>query len=323
MTRQFIYFLSDLTMSNSIVFKTEFDRQIKNNKCSSYIDQNAKLNSIMQTSSQTKPKNYKKIKSFISNKLRKFLNQNPDQLQQIKKNKKSQVQLLKFDYKSNFVAIETAEIARKGCSSQLGRTHQLTPIQQQNRTRRYSNGTSSSSSTSSLSSCNSEQYFLITSENNFQNDQQSSLNFTKNFVESSTPVFNKRMANCNRLCDQDKEPFSSFSFCEKDCQRLDETSQLDESTQCQESPVLIESTFNNSSLSNLSDDLIIVQITNAPKENKCKEIATDNNLNIMNKCHNNTSLYQPQWVLGSNFNFGLVNQLYFNSSAYKGLNPSK
>lgn len=315
-------------MSNSIVFKTEFERQIKNNKCSSYIDQNAKYNSIMQNSAQTKPKNYKKIKSFISHKIRKFLYHNPEQLQHVKKTKQMQVQLTKFDYKSNFVAIETTEMTRQNCASRLRRTQQLTPIQQQStRSRRYSNGTSSSNSTSSLSSYNSEQFFLMTSENDFTNEQQqqSSLNFTKNFVQSSTPVIKNRLIKLNNLSAQENDSDRSmFSFFQENCQPADEISQLDESTQCQESPVLIESTFNNSSLSNLSDDLIIVQITNAPKQNKCSDTLVDN-LNIINKYHNNTdaSLKQPQWALGHNLNLALVNQIYFNPAANGVFNSQK
>ncbi|RNA14153.1 hypothetical protein BpHYR1_043667, partial [Brachionus plicatilis] len=189
-------------MSNSVVFKCEFERQAKN-KCSSYIDQNAKLNAIMQTSAQSKPKNYKKIKSFISHKLRKLLHHTPQHLQP-KKTSITEVQLLKFDYKSNFVAMETAEIPRAS---------RFAP-----RSRRHSNGTSSSSSsssTSSLTSCNnSEQFFLLTSQ------QQSELNFSENFVESSTPVGPNRVVSRHELT----EPIA-FSY-DDDCQ-MDQTCQLD------------------------------------------------------------------------------------------------
>lgn len=305
-------------MSNSIVFKTEFERQIRN-KCSSYIDQNAKYNSIMQTT-QSKPKNYKKIKSFISHKIRKLLHQNTENLE-TRKPKSSQVQLLKFDYKSNFVSLDLTEKCRENCVSRLRSPDQfITPIDK-SRSRRYSNGTSSSSSTSSLSSCNSDKYFLISSEIN--HEQQSTLNFTENFVESSTPVTKNRIMNRNKFYDEtDPIPFSSY---EDDCS-VDVTCQLEESTQCQESPVLIESTFNNSSLSNLSDDLIILQITNAPKQNKNKfQEIVDENLKIINKYHNDTNavLKEPQWALDQNLNLALVNQLYFNPAGNGVFNPEK
>ncbi|CAF0796758.1 unnamed protein product [Brachionus calyciflorus] len=326
-------------MSNSIVFKSVFEQDIKN-KCSSYIDQQAQLNSIMQNT-QTKPKNMKKLKALISTKLRKFLNQTPDEFK-VKKSKKNskngEIQLVKFEYKSNFVALDTTELPRDNQMSRLRRnTVQMTPIHGNSRSRRYSNGCSSSSSTSSLGSCNSDEMFLVNSgtdifdSNLFLVQEKSSLNMTENLVESSTPVTKNRIMNRYRYDDEtDPVPFYSYEHdysTQEEEEENNEACYLDESTQCQESPVLTESTFNNSSLSNLSDDLIILQTTCAPMRPKssAKPNQFDDNLKIINKYHENTNASfesLPRWALGNNLNLALVNQLYYNPSGNGIFNPN-
>ncbi len=88
---------------------------------------------------------------------------------------------------------------------------------------------------------------------------------------------------------------------------------LDESTQIQvDSPVLIESTFNTSSCSNLSDDLIILQTattSSSSYSNKPKFSGADGTLLFLN--HNEI----PKWALGPQLNLAVVNQHYFNQEA--------
>lgn len=84
--------------------------------------------------------------------------------------------------------------------------------------------------------------------------------------------------------------------------KMNQTSYHDQSTQLQiETPVLIESTFNTSSCSHLSDDLIILQTA------VCK--AQSNNDLILN----NRDI--PNWAHGPQLNLAVVNQHYFKQEA--------
>lgn len=83
-----------------------------------------------------------------------------------------------------------------------------------------------------------------------------------------------------------------------------------------DNPVLIESTFNNSSCSNISDDLIIIEHRKCPR--KLIEIERSWNSLMINKYHENTNASFneiPSWANGNQLNLALVNQLYFNPTA--------
>jgi hypothetical protein len=125
---------------------------------------------------------------------------------------------------------------------------------------------------------------------------------------------------------------------------------LDDSTQvnCDE-PLLSESTFDTSSLSNLSDDLIILQ-TNATISHQTPKIQQSDNKNrllplLSSKStgkiknivksrgyfhdNNNTSSYSinngnnvPQWAIGNALNLAVVNQLYYNPNGQGVFNNS-
>ena len=85
---------------------------------------------------------------------------------------------------------------------------------------------------------------------------------------------------------------------------------LDESTQIQvDSPVLIESTFNTSSCSNLSDDLIILQTAASSYSNNKPKLSGDGTLLFLNQNE------IPKWALGPQLNLAVVNQHYFNQEA--------
>lgn len=372
-----------------------FEQQIMN-KCSSYIDSNNQYKlaaelfmeeSVKRQSSKT---NIKKIRSIISNKLRKLISihSSPDQFlpKQSKKSKKSSkhadssIKLVNFNYKSNFVTLNASqEIVRHRDEHVSSRRIQMTPIQNKHRfesfeksnvlksTRRYSNGmssgSSSSSSRSSLASCvtNSDDLFLVQTGCNdlfeselfkssqishlFPQEKSSCLNLTENLIETSTPVLNNRRVSRTSL-EQESKEISMYLFNDETEEQYsqNETEEnnvacyLDQSTQCQvDSPVLLESTFDSSSLSNLSDDLIILQTASAPiqpaknssskKQQKQQSSISKNdwNLQVIDKYANNTNATfnnMPNWAVGNNLNLALVNQLYYNPTANGVFNPS-
>ena len=108
--------------------------------------------------------------------------------------------------------------------------------------------------------------------------------------------------------------------------QADLTELMDQSTQLQvDSPVLIESTFDTSSCSNLSSDLIILQTgfnarsTQQPQQHLSTFVQTsinETNVRLINRFAEHNSFDQvPDWALGNNLNLALVNQIYFKQNA--------
>lgn len=337
------------------------------------------LNSINKTllapKSATKNTGIKKIKKAISNKIKKLiaLNTTPDELDltetnfnqtvvanrnQIqglmssskrksltksidRANKTSAIQLVNFAYKSNFMNLEESRVEKTPRINQhrynMNRMESVSCLNP--RVRRNSAGhMSSSSSGSSLDSNN----FL------FANDTPSvaksvyydccSVARQQNGIECSTPL-------CHTASKCISYEFEQ-SICEEEIDQVNVAYLLDQSTQAPiDAPVLVESTFNTSSLSNLSDDLIILQTAKpAPKFNmtpltNSTRINNSDMVNKKRKCspfgsiksklarqdetHSFAVLNQtPDWANGYQLNMALVNQLYFNPSARGVFNNS-
>ena len=100
---------------------------------------------------------------------------------------------------------------------------------------------------------------------------------------------------------------------------------MDQSTQLQvDSPVLIESTFDTSSCSNLSSDLIILQTGFNARSNQQQRYQSpfvqnsinETNVRLINRFAEHNSFDQvPDWAMGNNLNLALVNQIYFKQNA--------
>lgn len=92
------------------------------------------------------------------------------------------------------------------------------------------------------------------------------------------------------------------------CYEADTT--MDESTQALvDEPVLLEETFNTSSCSNLSGDLIVIQTGFSPKTSA----NNTSSYHSANSTDANTILIDrvPDWAMGQQLNLAIVNQVYF------------
>ncbi len=83
---------------------------------------------------------------------------------------------------------------------------------------------------------------------------------------------------------------------------------IDESTQVIEAPILIESTFDTSSCSNLSSDLIILQT---------EYLKTSNSVQKEYQNSDNFCQFVPEWATGFQLNLAVVNQVYFEQNGTK------
>jgi hypothetical protein len=265
---------------------------------------------------------------------------------------KSQIKLVNFNYKGSFRA--ASELGQVRESPALGpKQQQQRPrrksIQQieiertymVNRSRRLPNSCSSgyrsSSSTSSCSSGGHSNDDMFASEY-LQSTATTSGNVYSFEIETSTPLRKRRRVDQQTdllLMATSVRPLSSLLYsrqveeeqdtighdmcheCVHHHHHHNETAALaDESTQVPvDSPVLIESTFNNSSLSNLSDDLIILQTahvtTNTPRTVATAE--NDWNLFVIDKYAHETNVtfeqhLIPKWAVNSQLNLALASQ---------------
>lgn len=181
--------------------------------------------------------------------------------------------------------------------------------------------------------------------------QQQEQTFQSNQIQTSTPLNTNRV---RPVCNNTNGTYVNTYVLDEDEEEvelsLDKLSQysmeMDQSTQAPlDMPVLLESTFDSSSCSNLSDDLIILQTQSRPapvsarKLNKspfpvCSIIKSPSmsskgnsststkldrsknwNLLVINKFHEDTNATfskVPQWAVGHELNLAVVNQQYFN-----------
>ena len=138
---------------------------------------------------------------------------------------------------------------------------------------------------------------------------------SKNFSEvvglqtCSTPILQRRNGGdnmsfgCDSLNTYDQSGGDNMMTC------------MDESTQVVEAPVLVESTFDTSSCSNLSSDLIILQtgyysqrratMINSQKVSyNWVELDTPREIQMCDRV-------VPDWAMGNQLNLAVVNQVYF------------
>lgn len=129
-------------------------------------------------------------------------------------------------------------------------------------------------------------------------------------VELSTNVF---MAASENQDGQTSTPILKRKDLEQEedsfvCYEADMT--MDESTQVPvDEPVLLEETFNTSSCSNLSGDLIVIQTGFSPKTSA----NNTSSYHSANSTEANTILIDrvPDWAMGQQLNLAIVNQVYF------------
>jgi hypothetical protein len=303
----------------------QLERDLFSNKCSTYIDTN-KHYKIVANDLIEKSKNMKKLRQRISSKFRKIIRLNKSTL--AKENKdKNNLQLVNFklintslrqnafNMNSRRASICTQHSTSSGGSNEYDEnefeSHRITHL--------FSRREIANNQTRVVASAS--QYI----------DCQSNSDFLSTLIQTSTP-------NCSRV--RPKINFNPASFVH-DSENLDETVDnndmvqfLDESTQIPvDEPVLLESTFDSSSCSNLSDDLIILQTaipqkpTNKPMSSKKKSAnksvnkssnKTNWNLFVINKYNEDSEIafeQIPKWAVGTELNLALVNQLYYNPNA--------
>jgi hypothetical protein len=147
--------------------------------------------------------------------------------------------------------------------------------------------------------------------------------FNLNPIDDSFSIFTQNRTENNTSTPIRK--YSSSRFHSKHLSTYYQSVLDEDSTQIIiDNPVLIESTFNNSSCSNISDDLIIVEHRKCPR--KLIEIERSWNSMMINRYHDNTNASFneiPSWANGNQLNLALVNQLYFNPSANGVFQPTK
>ena len=290
----------------------------------------------------------------------------------------SSIKLVNFNFEQNFINLETS-VNRSVKSPRTMR-------------RRNSTGGSSFSSSSSSSSLDSNNFLFATPQLNYRNpsscnnllDSQflqttyavNSRYCTRSYnnfkqqtsadkIETSTPVCRDRVrpaqhaySESSIICMSQFEINQQFEAMqnEEQTEEVNIALLMDQSTQAMvDSPVLVESTFNTSSLSNLSDDLIILQtarprysqppLINSTRNSALKKtpktrlnstskksanrqrkslprINSSSNRSwtdqVMDKFQNDTFTQfdqVPTWANGYELNMALVNQLYFNPNA--------
>lgn len=303
---------------------------------------------------------------------------NESQLSSLGSEKKCKAKLINFSYKKNTFVVDLDDncsgkkrakpfVSTNSSSSvssnekskvckKLRMSSQLLNSEGES-TSSSSNHSSSYSSTKSSSSVFKKPFEIQPQpQQQKQQQQQSTLNFDLNEISTSTPLMTRKQQPAVKCLsyeydesDLNDESIESFGKLNNDLSQL-----VDQSTQAYvESPVLVESTFNTSSVSNLSDDLIILQTQAQPPRNGfvCastmkksatkkrsfnnssfrkamtttkksvggeSESANDWNLLVINKFCNNTNCSLeniPEWAMGNNLNVALVNQAYFNPNA--------
>jgi len=303
----------------------QLERDLFSNKCSTYIDTN-KHYKIVANDLIEKSKHMKKLRQRISNKFRKIIKLNKSTLNKESKDKNN-LQLVNFklintSLRQNATTLNNrrASICTQHSTSSGGSNeYDESEFESNQITHLFSRREIPNNQTRVLASAS--QYY----------DCQSNSQFLSTLIQTSTP-------NCSKI--RPKINFNPASMM-YDNEDLDETVDhnnmvqfLDESTQIPvDEPVLLESTFNSSSCSNLSDDLIILQTAmpqkpiSKPTSSKRKSInksmnktsnKTNWNLFVINKYNedSNVAFEQiPKWAVGTELNLALVNQLYYNPNA--------
>jgi hypothetical protein len=363
------YALAELILNTDHELKTPINRKSKRastNTQHSQLDEIDHANQTVTKKNSTTKSNIKKFRQVISNKLKKLvaLHNSPEELNfigqpasvntTVKKSAKrksftkpaqpidTSIKLVNFNYQPNFVNLENSA------------SRKYTPARSAKKVNTRRNSTGYLSSSSSVSSLDSNQFLYISENqpqqpsscNNLFESQATNMCETKEFVETSTPIFNNRIRPI-QLHYADRTSFlcansliggyaSQLGFQPKyQLEDEDEDEQvnmgvlMDQSTQAiVDSPVLVESTFNTSSLSNLSDDLIILQtaskprfaqpLINSTRNSAIKKTPKSNKRKSINSRLVNDSLIKnnkiPTWANGYELNMALVNQLYFNPS---------
>ena len=303
---------------NTLSLKRNFS-QIKHvpNMCSSMISQR-KHRINLKESMNGKANNLKRIKQAIANKLKKF---------QLRRNLKTveplpssdNAKLVKFNYKSYFVLPDrvesTNQVASSSLSSSLVQSNKccscfsaeaVTFVSAKNKfnsdgEQSFTSSSSSSASTSSLHSFNEQDInsdlFLAISNNNNNNNNSNEI---VSCMFKTMPLYETSATNTLRITSTPNKKSNKSMY-------------LDQSTQIQiDSPVLIESTFNTSSCSDLSDDLIILQapvrtVTPNTYIAATPKVAADDLLLNAERI--------PDWACGPQLNLAVVNQHYFNHEA--------
>jgi len=299
MKTSFVNISTNYTNENTLNLKRNFS-QIKHmpNMCSSMIS--LKKNQTLRHSLNGKANNLKRIKQAIANKLKKF---------QIRRSLKTSealpssdnAKLVKFNYKSYFVLPDTVETSNNKVELLQSSNQCCSCSPAQNKLNSDGEQSFTSSSSSSSSSCSSLHSFSEHEVNsdlflvNSNNDMVSCMFKTMPFNQNST-------SNTLRITSTPNKKSNKSMY-------------LDQSTQIQiDSPVLIESTFNTSSCSDLSDDLIILQ-TAATTNTNTNTTSTANAASFVGNDLLLNANQVPDWARGPQLSLAVVNQHYFNHEA--------